>query len=237
MNVESQLLARLIGVASPWEVTRFTLDQTSKRMDVWVALESPKGWFGFGRKPAARETREHVWRHRNLWDYSTMLHVAVPTDSEPARIDWHGEVGMPFTHGMARRVVMMFSDGIKPATICKLLDIGPDEMWKYKFALDQGKASAGSSTEQSASGPSTVPEAGDPIWEMLADGSLNIDVRVLGLKLLLTRVRNQVKVIYDTDVLAMKYRELHRFFVKNERSLAHEIEQLKSNAVGVAGAQ
>jgi hypothetical protein len=68
------------------------------------------------------------------------------------------------------------------------------------------------------------------VWARLVDGSLNIDVRVLSLQLLLSRTRSQVAVIADEEVRMMKLRDMHRYFLKNERMLSHELQQLVREA-------
>ena len=77
---------------------------------------------------------------------------------------------------------------------------------------------------------SRVPDLDDPVWQRLMDGTLPLDVRVLGLQLLLSRTRSQVAMIADEEVRRMKLRDLHRYFVKNERMLAYELGQLVREA-------
>ncbi|WP_051511870.1 hypothetical protein [Methylibium sp. T29] len=72
-----------------------------------------------------------------------------------------------------------------------------------------------------------MPDVTDPIWLRLANGDLQLDIRVLSLKLMLTRVRSQLDLISDDEVRLLKLRDLHRYFVKNERVLSHELAQLK----------
>jgi len=50
---------------------------------------------------------------------------------------------------------------------------------------------------------------------------------VLGLRLLLSRLRTQFEVIADDEVRLLKLQELHRYFVKNRRLLTHELAQLE----------
>ncbi|MBL8480768.1 MAG: hypothetical protein JNJ60_01120, partial [Rhodocyclaceae bacterium] len=150
------------------------------------------------------------------------------------------------SHLLARRLAEHFSEGLTPVQICRLCGVEMDDLWKYKFALDRGRTGAGlgsatpaepgpqaaaaaAAPAADAAAPDIVPET-DPIWAQLADGSIDIDIRALGLKLLLTRVRNQVKSISDREVLALKRRELHRFFIKNARTLGHELDQLRALA-------
>lgn len=73
---------------------------------------------------------------------------------------------------------------------------------------------------------SGIPDLTDPVWSALLQGSHQIDIRVLGLKLMLSRLRAQFELISDDEVRLLKLHELHRYFVKNRRLLAHELAQL-----------
>jgi hypothetical protein len=75
-----------------------------------------------------------------------------------------------------------------------------------------------------------VPDATDPVWQQLAEGQVDLDIRTLSLKLMLTRMRSQMDVIRDSDVRLLKLRELHRYFVKNKRMLGYELDQLLRKA-------
>jgi hypothetical protein len=68
----------------------------------------------------------------------------------------------------------------------------------------------------------------DPVWLKLIEGQVDLDIRALSLKLLMTRLRSQLEVITDEEVRMLKLRELHRYFVKNARMLGHELSQLRT---------
>ena len=72
-----------------------------------------------------------------------------------------------------------------------------------------------------------VPDVTDPVWLRLLDGDLSLDIKVLSLKLMLTKLRSQLDLIHDEEVRLLKLKELHRYFVKNERVLTHELDQLR----------
>lgn len=72
-----------------------------------------------------------------------------------------------------------------------------------------------------------MPDVTDPVWLRLLDGDLSLDIKVLSLKLMLTKLRSQLDLIHDEEVRLLKLKELHRYFVKNERVLTHELDQLR----------
>ncbi len=76
-----------------------------------------------------------------------------------------------------------------------------------------------------------LPDASDPLWLALLQGERDLDVRALGLRLLLSRLRGQAKTLQNEEVRMLKLVELHRFFEKNQAVLRHEISQLQHWAV------
>lgn len=76
----------------------------------------------------------------------------------------------------------------------------------------------------SADDTALLPDGAHPLWRRLALGEVGIDIRSLPLKLLLTRIRMQVK--QDPRMLADASAELHRFFIDRARILGHEAAQI-----------
>lgn len=127
---------------------------------------------------------------------------------------------------MSRLIASMLREGVKLQSICTLLDVTIADLWKFKHNLDSGKASLTAPSVAPAL-TSSVPEADDPVWERLLDGSLNIDIRMLSLKLLLTKLRDQMRVITDPEVRVLKSYEIQRYFARYEQALGHELGQLQ----------
>ena len=138
----------------------------------------------------------------------------------------------------------LFNEGVSLNGICAITGIPLQELWKFKFALDQGKAAitdparaavaAQAAVAAEAAAPAVasdddVPDVADPVWLQLIEGRRDIDIRALSLKLLMTRLRSQMEVITDDEVRMLKLRELHRYFVKNARMLGHELAQLRTH--------
>ncbi len=229
------LWRQLLQIQEPWTVRECRADEFNRCMEIRVGVEAPRGWFRLGRSTAAGE--EFVWRHIGFGDWRVRLSVIVPQGSEPPRHAWAGEVGMPFTRALDREVLALLGEGVGMTGVCSLLDIPMSELWRYRHAIDNGKLSvdayasskavpAPAANEPAGSASSRVPDVADPVWQRLVEGSLEIDVRVLGLQMLLSRLRSQAALIADEQVRAVKLRELHRYFVRNERMLAHELGQM-----------
>ncbi len=223
------LLRSVLEVEAPWQVVKVRDDLGKRQIDVWIAQQTGRsGWF-FGSKATVPQDREQVWRHTNVGNSRCLIHAVPPQIASGSAPLWCGDGDLPFTRAMSRQIASMLLEGIKFQSICSLLDVTVADLWKFKHSLDSGKAGLSSAPPPppTAATPSTrVPEADDPVWEKLLDGSTNIDIRVLSLKLLLTKLREQMRVITDAEVRVLKAYELQRYFVRYEQMLGHELGQL-----------
>lgn len=236
------LWKQLLQVQEPWVIRECRADEFNRCMDVWVGVEAPRGWFRLGRARAAESGPEVVWRHVGFGGWKVQIHVRPPAGGDLPRQQWAGEAGMPFTRALDKQILALLNEGVDMAGVCKLLDVPMAELWRYRYALDNGRHAVGEGVRPApqTSSPvvafpsggaargsdSQVPALDNPVWARLAEGELDIDVRVLSLQLLLSRTRVQISVIADEEVRMMKLRELHRYFLKNERMLSHELQQI-----------
>lgn len=239
------LWKQLLQVQEPWVVQACRADEFNRCMEVWIGVEAPRSWFGLGRSRVAQGGAEVTWRHTGFGGWRVQVHVRVPAGSEMPRHPWAGEVGMPFTRALDRQILSLLNEGVGMNGVCAILDLPMAEVWRYRYALDHGRHAVAATEARTAAvvslegatppagspaAASRVPDLDDPVWQRLMDGTLPLDVRVLGLQLLLSRTRSQVALIADEEVRRMKLRDLHRYFVKNERMLVHELRQLLPEA-------
>ena len=225
MKLET-VLQQVLGVEGPWQVLRVRDDLGRQQIDVWLGKSAGLGGWFFGGRSSGNEGPEHVWRHVNIGDCRCVIHAPPPeAGSAPA---WSGEPGLPFTHAMSRMIATMMRDGIRLQTICDLLDVAVADLWKFKHTLDSGKAGLSGVVAPvgSMTVDSRVPEPEHPLWASLLDGSTQLDIKLLSLKLLLAKLREQMRVITDPEVRMLKSYELQRYFLRYETALSHELDQL-----------
>lgn len=242
IGVDKALLRLLLWIEGPWEITDYQIELRRRRCDVWIGPQVERGWFGRPRGKSPAPTTSHVWQHLALGEIRFHLHVALPEGQSTQGVDWMGTPGQPFTAALAQQVFTLFNEGLSLQSICSTLKLSLNDVWRYRFALDHGKAQVqGGGARPGARARSvpppvvltpsersdTIPDVADPVWLRLASGELQLDIRVLSLKLMLTRVRSQLDLISDDEVKLLKLRDLHRYFVKNERVLTHELAQLR----------
>lgn len=78
---DTELYAKLLGIAPPWRVTRVTVNMAAERIDVWVE-EAPGTKFpcaGCGEvRPVYDHTAEQVWQHLDTCQCRTYVHTRLP---------------------------------------------------------------------------------------------------------------------------------------------------------------
>lgn len=73
---------------------------------------------------------------------------------------------------------------------------------------------------------SQLPAASDPLWLAVLQDDFPLEVKQLGLRLLLSKLRTQLRTTTDDDARMIKLVEIHRYFERNKTMLTHEIEQI-----------
>jgi hypothetical protein len=218
-----------------------------------------RNWLGVMRTQTIADTTmrgpELRWRHLNCMDFTCIVHTTDVLDPRHHELPWLGEVISPFTNKMARQLFVCLAEGMDYTVICNLLKISFTDLWKFKFALDSGalkfdykpmrKALAETLSNAAGNGAlpvqpsaqhmqtSAVPDVSHPVWGHLMEGGADIQINTLGFQLLLTKLRQQVRVQQSDEVKLLKLRELHRYVERNARSLASELEQLRSLAASL----
>lgn len=236
MSDARHIWTQLLRLDEPWTVTRCETHTALKRHDLWIALEEPRSWFGFGRRTHARATESRSWRHVNFGDWQVHVHISVPQGTDLSRLNWAGDQDAPFTRALSQRIFAMLKAGCDFRAVGELLEIPQTEVWRFRYYLDHGRwggaeappsVSAGSAASTSQAAEDGIPAASDPIWLSVLEGRKKLEVRVLGLKLLLTRLRAQLDLTPDKDVRQLKVQEFHRYFSKNRHLLAFELDQIR----------
>lgn len=250
-------LVQAAGIPSPWRATHCRIDGVTKTAHVWItrhplpSAEKKPRWFNRGlarsvsQAPADRS--EMQWRHLNCMDFACQIHTVDDLDEIHHELPWLGQPGLPFSNRLSRQVFTCLAEGMEMSAICVMLNIPFADIWKFKYALDNGQVKFDytpanrvracpiapvmpSTSSQHATNADNVPDITDPVWEQLITGELSVQIKTLSFQLILTKMRQQVSLQQDNDVKLMKLRELHRYVERNERSLGYELLQLRGNS-------
>lgn len=149
-----------------------------------------------------------------------------------------GFIGRPdteFTTGLARKVTDCLKAGLRYREVCQLLDIDVHLAWQIRHAIQEGMLgneltaladSMGADIGQDAL--PDIPPVSDPAWRRLLSSEGSLNPRLLSLRLLLTRARQEFGRLEDESARMIRINEIRRFFVKHRKQLGYEIDQLQS---------
>ncbi|MDA8284069.1 MAG: ISL3 family transposase [Actinomycetota bacterium] len=133
---DTELYRYLLGLESPWEVSRVELSVTEGRVDAWAA--HPKGArFSCPECDCSLTVYDHVgeriWRHLDSCQFLTFLHARAPRVECPT----HGvrQVALPWAEPLSRFTVLferLAIDVLKECDVegaCRIPRISWDEGW------------------------------------------------------------------------------------------------------------
>jgi hypothetical protein len=236
MKEAKQLWSTLLQLSLPWTVTRYESDHNEKRYDIWIEYEKRRGWLGFGRLVSGPVER-YSWRHVNYEDWQTHVHVTLPKDADLSRHSWAGDRDMPMSKGLSNQIFALLRAGCSLRVVHETLHVSVADVWRFRYFIDNGhwasKDQVVNATEKSkpkVRQDGDLPAEDDPVWMSVLVGRLPLDIKVLGLKLQMTRLRNHLIMTEDPKTHTLKATEFYSYCVKNKHLLAYELEQIKRSA-------
>lgn len=229
---------RVLGIEAPWRITKMKQDSSRQRVDIWIGEREKGRWFKSSQsgKSAGGET---VWQHLGIAGFRTYIHVTANMDMAGGHCPWMGQAGLPFSQALTGRILELLGERTAYSVICSLLSVDLEDVWRLKHSLDGGASPEAPTNRMTKAAdnrhpaPATVPEpdsgipsAEDPVWHRVISNENEINIRQLGLKLLISRVRNQYVNADSDEIRDMRRRELRKYFIRHQRSLQHELGQL-----------
>jgi transposase len=97
---DTKLFETILGIQTPWRISRVALDTTGERVDLWAEYEETRWPCPECRQelPCRDHVEERVWRHLDTCQYQTLLHARVPRVDCPThgvrqvRVPWLNRV-------------------------------------------------------------------------------------------------------------------------------------------------
>jgi len=156
MNDERSLWRKLLHIDEPWTVLDSKVDTARRRHDVTIGVEVPRGWFGLGRRAPA-DAQVASWRHVDFGEWEIHVRVAAPRDVVLRRLPWAGEPDLPFTHALSQHVFALLREVCSLQAICTLLNLPIGDLWRFRYAIDQGRWTGAEAAAPSAGGAAQAP--------------------------------------------------------------------------------
>ncbi|WP_221799650.1 hypothetical protein [Oceanobacter mangrovi] len=233
MNYDA--VEELMGVSAPWIIHDIRINKTYQRAEICIGM-ARSGWFGARRAVQGFAGHHKVWRHVNMGQLRCTVRVDFPEGGVLPGAPWAGDVQAPFTHAMGQRIMKMLAEGIPLGSIGRLMDLDADMLWQFKRGIDTGKLGGDYDKVAVTAKPEVVseldpendlPAADCSIWHDLLSGDKDLEMRNLGLRLMLMKLRQQYSSARDDEVRMLKAQQLRTYFEKNQASASHEIEQIR----------
>lgn len=254
---DAPLLAQLLGVRPPWTVQAVLPSAGQRLLTIQIGrqLPAPRFWM---RRDAPPPLQHRRWEHLPLLGQRCQVLLALgPGDGVP-EAPWTGEDGQQFSRALARQVIELLLAGATVEQLCVLLRLPVADLWRFKFRLDGGGATASVAAPPAVTAaptalavpaavsraaapaaepplPEPVPPAGAPLWRALLLGRVALEVRALSLRLLLSKLQREAALHHDADLHAQAAADLQRYVLRNQATLAHELAQLRVLARGSGG--
>lgn len=252
----TELCAYVLSLDDPWQVKDVDVNEAGLRMDIHVGFRpSTRSWFSRTHKTGCpkchaklkvnKASEVKIWRHTNLGPLQTYVAVPIPQGLHcewshcPIMALW-GNPASPFTTALQRQVAHALEHSDSVQSVCRLLDVRMEDLKRYDQVLNKAGArrpraaertanaleTAGGAAPRAATAVSDIPDISHPKWQQLMTGDLNVDVKALGLQMLLARAR--MRMLQDpTEAEGQaKIRELRNYFVKYHRFVQYELGQL-----------
>lgn len=133
---DTKLFETILGLTSPWHISRVELKTDEKRVDLWLEHE-PTRWScpECGTELAGFDhAEERTWRHLDTCQFQTHLHAEIPRVQCPThgvkqvRVPW-AEPRSRFTLLMERLVIDLILQCSTVKGACAIAAISWDEAW------------------------------------------------------------------------------------------------------------
>ena len=134
---DTALYQYLLGLQSPWTVSRVNLDVNAQRVDVWAAHPADAAWACPHCSivlPLYDHAEERAWRHLDSCQFQTHLHARIPR----VACREHGvvQVTVPWAEPRSRFTLLFERFAIDVLRQCdvsgatRILRISWDEAWR-----------------------------------------------------------------------------------------------------------
>jgi hypothetical protein len=242
-------IAELLGIQAPWVVTGTQLSASLRVFTVVLEQEAPRARL-FSRGAVAPIQRRYMWEHIAFGGWRCQIKLVLRQGGQIPTSSWTGHGDEPYTRGLQREILDLLTAGATVEQLSVLLRLPFADLWRYKFRLDQGQGAKaisvapapsagpmvrpGSATAATAATAANIPAESDPTWMAILLGRMKLDVRMLGLRLLLAKLQREAQLHGDGDLHRQAAGDIHRYFVRSQSQLRHELEQVAAYSTQVA---
>ena len=217
---------KLLGVSPPWSITNVAISESQNCIDIYVATQSDKSFFGGMGVRSGDKTIKARWMHSNLGGLNCFIVMDVPDVSAGNGIrkevasqpEYIGEPNKRYTNGLRQRVAVAQLRGLDAQAISSLLCV---DFTVIQLIL--GDLNNSSQTERWLS---CLPVESDPIWREVLLDKLILKTQMLPLRLLLSKLKLASIGVENVSKVSASIKELRQFFIVHAANMENEIAQI-----------
>ena len=130
---DTALYQYLLGLKSPWTVSRVNLDVKAQRVDVWAEHAEDAAWRCpqcAKKLPLYDHAEERTWRHLDSCQFQTHLHARIPR----VECEGHGvvQVMVPWAEPRSRFTLLFERLAIDVLSQCDVTGAPSRLLWKIE---------------------------------------------------------------------------------------------------------
>ena len=235
---ELQLLDQLLSLASPWRVSYCRAHEVNQVLDIWIDQQEEgvnASWLQklMPTPSQIQPVTNKKWRHLNIGQWKVYLHSPSPELTRLANDSGIAALNSALTIALSQEIEKLLQAGVSLTNISQMLMIELSDFWRYKrevmgkeFAQKLKLKNEDEYRQMQGQNTPALPNETHSIWTSMIDGKFSIDIKALGLNLLLAKIQSNYKSDKDKNTYISGCQELYRHFERNQMQLVYELLQI-----------
>ncbi len=242
---DTEILSQVLNLGEEWHVQSAEVDQPSNRIDINIGFGPAKKKTFFGRKSNS-EVPTIALRHLPIFGMRTFLHVPAPGAVDSEKV-WN-PAGSKLTNEMEEFLIEILNNSKSNQATAKISGITSAEVREISERTGAGAdnladalynvasaASSGSISDYTETKSfeliehSDIPAETHDNWQRVISGDIPIQSNVVGLQMLLQRIRQDI-ANNPSEISRIKSAKLLRqYFVKNQKQHKLDLALISGN--------
>ncbi len=243
---DTEIISQILNLGEEWHVVSAEVDQPSNRIDITVGFGPAKKKSLFGRNKSNSDVQTISLRHLPIFGMRAFLHVPAPGTVESDKV-WNPS-GSKLTNEMEAFLIEVLNNSTSNQAAARISGITSAEVREVSERTGAGAdnladalsnvaaaASSGSNADYTETKSfeliehSDIPAETHDNWQRVISGEIPIQTNVVGLQMLLQRIRQDI-ANNPSEISRIKSAKLLRqYFVKNQKQHKTEIALISGN--------
>ncbi|MEY8198332.1 MAG: hypothetical protein RPS47_03740, partial [Colwellia sp.] len=227
MKIAAQDIASILHIYAPYRVKSLNIDENKAQVVIKIE-DTDASLFQKISRGQRRETLKS-WAHIQIGHYSSVIELQTSADtfSKQNSINPPPFIGHPdrsYTHELMRSVLFTKNQGLPNDLISTLLNVS---LSVIEDIIDKHQTKPTPEKHAPVNTSVKLPSSQQVIWQKLITNDTSLETANVGLRFLLSRFQlAHTNDPGNRDQLLSNSMQIHDFFIKNERALVDEYQQI-----------